>query len=200
MGDLGFSRVLAALASAMLFALPATAQSLGVQGGLSVSHLDFTPPERGTDSDPGKATGIALGAYWVLTGHDLTAQVEAVYLQRGTRERFVTRVKTGYLEIPIGARLRFNRSARASVYAMAGTSVGFVLHSSEDANRSVLRLFTDIDQDISRTDVGLFAALGVDVGPMTFNGRYVRGHRDVNARRGDAYNRSLVLLMGVRVK
>lgn len=191
-------------------ATPASAQSFGVKGGLTLANVNITDPRAlpvelqwccspwdGTRRDA--AVGVFAG---VQLDEGLELTVEALFTQRGFRigrngPSDGASLRMSYVEVPILARLMGDW-----INLFAGPMVA-VKTSASQSSANIAGGGTYLDRAALATgDLGLVVGAGLHRGRWSLDGRYVHGLRNVirNAPEGATLkHKSLMLLAGVRL-
>jgi len=184
------------LAGLLLLPAPATAQSAGIQGGITFSQFDIQTPNIGDPIPSTKnLTGGSFGAFWVLSDGLFAGQLEALYSRRGSKTAAGTSVKIDYLEFPIGTRITLSESQDGNFYLMAGAQFGFAVKRSQTSTE----VFEVIDDDVDTFDTGLFVGAGFEAQRANVNVRYYFGYRDVSDRPIELYNRGFQVMFGIKL-
>ncbi len=147
--------------------------NLGIKGGLNVYTI-----HNDNNADYDAKTGFHLG----LLGHihlsrQLAFQPELLYSAQGaefTNSGINTKVKLGYINIPLMVQYMFNNGFRLE----AGPQVGFLVNAESETNN----ISTDIGDNLNTVDF----ALGVGIGYLHpasgfgVDGRYNFGLSNIN--------------------
>ena len=100
--------------------------------------------------------------------------------------------KVDYLQIPLLLRIGTNSREHASVYAIAGPTLGILVRATENG--------TNIKSSVKRTDVGVVAGVGVSITRLLLEARYTYDLVDFNKVEqpsGAHKNRVVSFLVGV---
>jgi hypothetical protein len=179
----------------LLVMLPVTvsAQSLGVQGGVSFSTFKTDDPGITTDSVVSPTGGLFV----VFAPDTFTGRVDALYSVRGAKLATGARYQVTYLEIPTGAQFHFARRSDSDVHVFGGTSIGIKL----DATLTEGGVDLPLDDQVDDFDFGVFVGGGVTFGRLVVDGRYAHGLRNINtvANTARVKTRSFAVMFGIRL-
>lgn len=180
--------------AALLVAVPAHAQDVGIKGGANFSRFVLDPDD--PDVELKRLTGPTGGVFVIGGRGAMAVQVEALYSVRGTKAIVggaEQQIEITYLDVPL--LLRFNGApADGSVfYAVFGPTLGFRLKVKDSSNPGV-----DVDDEVEKRDVGLTFGLGVQSAHVILDARYLYGLTDINATgsMGEIKHRAFSLTLG----
>lgn len=130
-------RIVFALMTAMLLALPAAAQvRLGLRGGITVGELRFSREIIDSDNRAGFTGGLLVDVGIPVTG--LGIEVSAMYTHRNNRLTDGQRTfKRHYIDIPVYARYRMGIAGIGHVFApyiFTGPSFSILFDDSAPGN------------------------------------------------------------------
>ena len=130
-------RIVFALMTAMLLALPAAAQvRLGLRGGITVGELRFSREIIDSDNRAGFTGGLLVDVGIPVTG--LGVEVSAMYTHRNNRLTDGQRTfKRHYIDIPVYARYRMGIAGIGHVFApyiFTGPSFSILFDDSAPGN------------------------------------------------------------------
>lgn len=130
-------RIVFALMTAMLLALPAVAQvRLGLRGGITVGELRFSREIIDSDNRAGFTGGLLVDVGIPVTG--LGVEVSAMYTHRNNRLTDGQRTfKRHYIDIPVYARYRMGIAGIGHVFApyiFSGPSFSILFDDSAPGN------------------------------------------------------------------
>jgi hypothetical protein len=172
--------VTAGCLAALLVAIPAHAQDVGIKGGANFSRFVLDPED--PDTEFKRLTGPTGGVFVVGGRGAMAVQVEALYSVRGTKatvggvdEQF----EITYLDVPLLLRFNGAPSNGSVFYAVFGPTLGFRL-KVEDKNDPD----ADLEDEVEKRDLGLTFGLGVESGHIVLDARYLYGLRNIDASGG----------------
>jgi hypothetical protein len=179
----------------LLLMLPASvsAQSAGVQGGVSFATFKTDDPDVTTDSLVSPTGGLFI----VFASDSFTGRADALYSVRGAKLGSGAKYQVTYLEVPLGAQMHFARHSDSDVHIFGGTSIGFKL----DAKLSEGDIDVPIDDEVDDFDLGIFFGAGVTFGRFVVDGRYTHGVRNINtvANTASVKHRAFAVMFGFRL-
>jgi hypothetical protein len=188
-------RTIGILAAAVAFALapPATAQGLGIKGGLSWNNVSNSGVLPGAlEQHTGFAIGLGLGT----TSTPFSVGIEGLYAQRGLNSATPSEeVRFGYVDVPAYLRVAIPTSVLAP-YAFAGPQISFEVSCSVGGDAC----------GGDRQTVSYAAVLGAGIrlgnsGALSIEGRYIYGLSDLSwdtITDADSYRtRSFMILAGL---
>ena len=192
--------------------------AISIRGGVSRATMSGVPVEGAVNLDP--RIGLSLGASATIPMQDnFGLRLDGGYVQKGFSSKqgaFEANFSLDYVELSGAGVVSLTSSeSPASVYALAGPSLGF--NTKCEASDRVSGIegiegFEDLDggsasescgDDVSGIDLGITAGIGADMAiseGMTFsvNLRYTLGLTNVDkSGEDDVKNRSLTLQAGV---
>ncbi len=126
-------------------------------------------------------------------------QPEVLFSMRGTKLHFsssgvstdATRT-VDYVQVPLLLRVGNSTRDHASLYAIAGPTLGMLVRARQDG--------VDIKSDLKRTDIGMVVGAGVTLTRVLFEARYTFDLQDLNkveAPSGKHKNRVVSFLIGL---
>lgn len=184
--------------SAVLTATTASAQvGGGIKAGINLASVKGFNDATTTSS---QRTGLVAGGFMTFGLSPMIAfEPEVLFSMQGSKLHFsksgVTSdasAKLDYLQVPLLLRVGNNASDHASLYAVAGPTLGVVLRATQNG--------VDIKNDLKRMDVGVVAGVGVTLTRVLFEARYTFDLADLNkveAPTGPHKNRVISFLIGV---
>ncbi len=189
---------LAALSSA-----PAFGQGLGLgaKGGLNVATQRFEGDAPGLDPRLGIVAGV-FATMPILSWLDL--QAEGLYAMKGATldiKGAGSSVGVEYLEVPILARLTRNRGGALQYFVTGGPSIGVRLRARVRTKFGNSTEERDVGDELERLDYGAAAGGGIARGPLSLEGRYTLGLKDIDKDRSDTVkvtNRVISVALGIR--
>jgi hypothetical protein len=152
----------------------------GIRGGVIIAKQTF---EDGNLDDNAKSkfgadlaaiVNIPIGSGFFML------QPELHWLQKGSQIDDINGDDItntfNYLELPL--LLRFNFGGEAKIFAIGGPSVGYLLSGKTDGD--------DIDRDLYEdTEWGVHLGVGIGLGALEVDVRYMAGLSDISAVDGD---------------
>lgn len=202
--SIGTRPVLFALLLAL--ATPAVSQAQGgwgLKGGVTFSTIPEV--EEVLDDAPGDAsslTGLTAGLFGVV-GNSIQIQPELMVTRKGTQieNGGTVDVRMDFIEIPV--LLRLGASGREGAYVLLGPSFGFNVGATAEASSGDTTLETDIQDEVSGTEISGLVGVGAGFGGWLAELRYSFGFTDLAADGGanedeKATSRVLALLVGIR--
>ena len=205
-------------------AVPASAQTTGskvpvsfdVVGGINVSTLSLPIPlpdfeDLGLEFSVGTRVGLIAGVLMgVPAGDGITFETGGLISFKGASAA-VTIPELGaatgdisiiYLDVPAIGRFRVARTARMTVAALAGVTMGFKLSAEQSASFMGETITMPIDEGMSSVDLGFTVGGRMEIGRAIVDGRYTFGLLNVANESGPAgetiKNRVLSLMAGWR--
>ncbi|MBP8273356.1 MAG: PorT family protein [Acidobacteria bacterium] len=191
--------ILSGLAIATL--LTPTMASAQVGGGVKVGiNLSNVKGFNDDTTSSSQRTGLVAGGFMTFGLSPMLAfQPEVLFSMQGSKLHFssngvdtnATR-KVDYLQIPLLLRIGTNSREHASVYAIAGPTLGILVRATENG--------TNIKSSVKRTDVGVVAGVGVSITRLLLEARYTYDLVDFNKVEqpsGAHKNRVVSFLVGV---
>ncbi|HYN06012.1 MAG TPA: porin family protein [Vicinamibacterales bacterium] len=178
----------------VMLALPASAraQSVGVEGGLSLSTLKSQDDEADFLDRLVAPTG---GLFVVFGPNAVTGRIDVLYSVRGAKFE-LGEYRFTYLEIPVGAQIHVARTSNSDVHIFGGTSLGIKLDAklsqTNDAD-------VELDDEVEDLDLGIYIGAGVTFGRFVVNGRYTHGVRNISVGGPELKNRSFAFMVGFRL-
>jgi hypothetical protein len=176
----------------------------GLQGGVGFSSLSNlrNAIDFGGAVDINARTGVLLGPFVSFGINDTFAlQTEVLFVTRGataTDGSNELRIKLGYVDIPILARLR--PAGGKPLYVLLGPSVNFRV-SAKAVDVVPVEAEQDIKDDIRTAEFALVFAAGVSIRKCFLEGRYVAGLSNIAADpdiHATVRNRVFAILVGAR--
>ena len=146
---------------------------LGLKAGLNFANQDISV-DAAQNFDVSSKTGYHFGAYAkLMISENFGIQPEAYYSVQGSEYTFdgtASAIKSGYLQVPVLARIGFAKFFNIH----AGPQFGILLSNKDD-------ILGDIKDQTKGSDFAIAAGVGIDL-PLGLNGavRYVHGLSDVN--------------------
>ncbi len=169
----------------------ASAQIVGVEGGLSFAKLISDDPDAPALDWLKAPTG---GLFIVFGPNTVTGRVDVLYSVKGARAPFGD-YKFTYIEAPVGVQFNFARGSDSDVHVFAQTTIGFKL----DAKLDVADSDEQVDiEDVDDLDFGVTVGAGATFGRFVVNGRYTHGIRDINKLGEVVKTRSVAIMAGYR--
>jgi len=167
----------------------------GLQGGLSISSLNA--PSGFTSSNvTGFSLGIALDAG---LNENISIRPEALFTQRGTAfvsgatGSITSRYNT--IEIPVFVKVSLGEGIKPNFFA----GPNFSFNISESLTAQAGGNVGAVTFNPRTVDIGLAVGLGVDIGPIFINGRYLMGLVDVDENGASWNSRGFLLLAGIHI-
>lgn len=187
--------VLLGLVVTLALADSASAQWLGVKGGVTLSNVHFDPDE--SSLSPTGEVGYLFGGIVNFRLFGLGMQTEALYSQRRvTFEGFIEDTTT-YLEVPLLARVGVFGAGAWRGYVLGGAAFGWLLDAKEE--------FAGQSEDIKRSfeSIEFAASIGGAAewrGRWVFDFRYIYGLTDIYSGVGapSARQRAMQITAGYR--
>ena len=172
--------------------------SIGPELGVNFSKFGMDADE--TDYNTGLLAGAFL-TYSIRNTHAFTLKV--LYSQKGAADED-NNVKThlNYIEIPVMARLFFNRDGTIRPNIFAGPSFGFLSGVKVKAGDGDYENVPNIDDSYNTFDLGLGLGLGLNIkvgGEMYFilDARYTYGLTDLSKSDADINNQTVAISGGL---
>ena len=179
----------------VMLAMPtaSSAQTIGVQGGVSISTFGTEDSSVSLDSVIAPTGGVFL----VFGSGSLTGRAEAVFSIRGAKSDLGD-YKLSYLDLPVGAQFQFVRRSRSDVHVFGGASFGLKLDATLTQADDV---DVSLDDEVEDLDLGIFVGAGMTFGRFVIDGRYTHGVRNVNvdADTPAVKNRSFAIMFGIKL-
>lgn len=175
----------------LLLAVPAQAQIIGVEGGLSFANLKNNDTEEPT-LDWLKAP--TAGLFVVFGPNVVTGRVDVLYTVKGARTDFGA-YKISYLEAPVGVQVNVARGSDSDVHVFAQTTIGFKIDARIDYND------TGDDDELPEAedlDFGITIGAGATFGRFLVNGRYTHGLRDISNSGAVIKTKTVAIMAGFR--
>lgn len=183
--------------STLMFASTASAQvGVGIKAGVNLATIDGF---NDANASATQRTGVVFGGHMTFGLSPMFAfQPEVLFSMQGTKLHFTAggvssdaTTKVDYVQVPLLLRLGNSSKDHASVYAVAGPSLGFLVRASQGD--------IDIKDNLKSTDVGIVTGVGVSVTRLQFEARYTWGLMDLNKTEsgGSKQNRVLSFLVGL---
>lgn len=185
-------------------------RQFGVKAGVNAATLTSSAETQG--SYDGTRVGLTVGAFAVLplTG-PLKVQIEGLFSQKGASlaladENVTATLEFDYLDFPVLARFDGPTAGGARLHFLAGPSVSYRLAANSrlsDTGSDFAAGFVDnIEDDVSRFDLGLVVGAGAEVGRrLVVDVRYAWGLNNVfkdDLEGGDVKHRVLSVTAGIR--
>jgi Outer membrane protein beta-barrel domain len=151
-------------------------------------------------------TGLLAGAFLTYSIQDQYAlTLKALYSQKGasTEEGGVTtKTQLNYIEIPVLARIFFNREGTVRPNVFLGPSFGFLTGAKAKIEDGDYETFENYDDFYNSFDFGLSAGLGLSIkvgGEMYFvvDARYTYGLTDIAKGETKANNQAVAISAGL---
>jgi len=190
---------LSGLALAMLItpALATAQVNGGIKAGINLANVKGFNDSTAASS---QRTGLIFGGFMTFGLSPMIAfQPELLFSMQGTKLHFSDRgVETDatrtldYLQVPLLLRIGNNSSDHASVYAIAGPTVGILIRATDNG--------TNVKSSFKRSDVGVVAGVGVTLTRVLLEARYTFDLVDFNkvaTPSGSHKNRVVSFLVGV---
>jgi len=184
--------------AALLLAAPAAAQvGGGIKAGVNLAHIDGFNDSTTSSS---QRTGVIFGGFMTFGMTPIVSfEPELLFSMQGSKLHFSsgnvssdTTSKVDYVQVPLLIRVGNNGSDHASVYAIAGPSLGILLRANQNG--------VNIKSDLKKMDVGVVAGVGVTLTRVLLEARYTFDLVDLNkveAPSGAHKNRVISFLIGV---
>lgn len=175
----------------LLLAVPAQAQTVGVEGGLSFANLKNRDSEEPTLDWLKTPTA---GLFVVFGPNVVTGRVDVLYTVKGARTDFGA-YKISYLEAPVGVQFNFARGSDSDVHVFAQTTIGFKIDARIDYND------TGDDDELPEAedlDFGITLGAGATFGRFLVNGRYTHGLRDISNSGAVIKTKTVAIMAGFR--
>jgi Outer membrane protein beta-barrel domain len=196
----------------VLLASPAAAQQrqFGIKAGPSWVAVDVDDVDDEEINYKRRVVGV-FGGFVVLPLNDrVAAQIELLWSPKGGKladiEGAALKLKLGYAEVPVLARVAVTRSASGSFFIFGGVAPAFRTSAQFETSFTGGGMTSgdsiDIGADFDRFDVGIVIGAGMDIGQwIVVDGRYSWGLVDVNRNpeiTASIKNRALTFMGGVR--
>jgi hypothetical protein len=176
---------------ALLLAVPAQAQIVGVEGGLSVAKVKSDDPGQ----PPLDWLKAPTGGLFVVFGPNVvTGRVDVLYTVKGARTDFGA-YRISFVEVPVGVQFNFARGSNSDVHAFAQTTLGFKIDARIDYND------TGDDDELPEAedfDFGITVGAGATFGKFLVNGRYTHGLRDISNAAAVIKTKTAAIMVGFR--
>jgi len=186
------------LAGVLAMTIPeiASAQSIGIKGGLSYGNVSNSDLLAG---NLGARTGFAAGLA-VSSGGLLGLGVEALYTQRGVTSAAEADARSlDYLDVPLYVRVTLPTLLPVAPFAYAGPYASFELRCRSGS-------LSCIDTDRAARSFGALLGAGVRIGsrhPISLEGRFLYGFTDLHlstVTSSESYrSRTLLILLGIEL-
>ena len=176
----------------LLMPRPVEAQSVGVQGGFSLSSFKTDESVSGPLKQIVAPTG---GMFVVIAPDSFTGRVDVLYSVRGAKLDTGAKFQLTYLEFPLGAQVHFARRSNSDLHVFGGTSIAIKL----DAKITEGSVDVPIDDEIDDFDFGIFVGGGATFGRFVVDGRYTHGMRNINVVAPEVKNRAFAITFGIRL-
>jgi hypothetical protein len=176
---------------ALLLAVPAQAQTVGVEGGLSFANLKNDDSAEPTLDWLKAPTG---GLFVVFGPNVVTGRVDVLFTVKGARTDFGA-YRITYLEAPVGVQFNFARGSNSDVHVFAQTTIGFKIDARIDYND------TGDDDELPEAedlDFGITVGAGATFGEFLVNGRYTHGIRDISSAGAVIKTKTVAVMAGFR--
>ena len=184
--------------AAILAATPASAQ---VGGGLKAGiNLATLKGFNDANTSSTQRTGIVFGGFMTFGMTPMIAfEPEVLFSMQGSKLHVSSSgvssdvsKKVDYVQVPL--LLRFGTTARrsASVYAVAGPSIGILVRATDNG--------TNVKSSLKRADVGVVAGVGVTLTRLLLEARYTFDLVDLNkveSPSGPHKNRVISFIVGL---
>lgn len=184
--------------AAVLFPTTASAQTGGgIKFGVNLANVRGFNDSTTSSS---QRTGIVVGGFMTFGVSPLVSfQPELLFSMQGSKLHFSgsgvesnsTR-KLDYVQLPLLARFGNKGSDHASLYAIAGPTLGVLVRATDNG--------TNVKSSLKRTDVGVVVGAGVTLTRLMFEARYTYDLVDFNKvadPSGSHKNRVVSFLVGV---
>jgi len=183
------------LGSMLIVALTSsTAAWAQVGGGIKVG-VNLATLSGFNDASTTQRVGVMVGGFMTFGLAPMIAfEPEVLFSMQGSKLHFGTSgtivssdvtAKLDYVQVPLLLRIGNSGKAGASLYAVAGPTLGILVRNEGVADQ------------LRRTDLGVVVGAGVTVSRLLLEGRYTAGLTDFN-KGGTVYkNRVLSLLVGL---
>ena len=173
--------------------------SIGPELGVSFSKF-------GTDADTDYITGLIFGGfltYSVQNTHAFTGKI--LYYQKGARdEASNTSTRLNYIEVPLVARLFFNRSGIVRPNIFGGPSLGFLTTVKGKVGTGEFQNINEYKDSFKTFDLGIGIGLGLNIKldnlvRFIVDTRYTYGFNDVSTATSYVNNQSIAISAGLAV-
>lgn len=184
--------------AALLAATPASAQvGGGIKAGINLASVQgFNDATTSTS----QRTGLVAGGFMTFGLTPMIAfEPEILFSMQGSRLHITSSsvssdatAKIDYVQVPLLLRVGNNASDHASLYAVAGPTLGVLVRANQNG--------VDIKNDLKKMDVGVVAGVGVTLTRVLFEARYTFDLVDLNkvqAPSGPHKNRVTSFLIGL---
>lgn len=169
----------------------------GIKAGINLANVKGFNDNTASTS---QRTGLIAGGFLTFGLSPVIAfQPELLFSMQGTKLHFsnsgvdtnATR-KLDYLQLPLLLRIGTNSKDHASVYAIAGPTIGVLIRATDNG--------TNVKSSFKRSDVGVVAGVGVTLTRVLLEARYTFDLVDFNkvaTPSGSHKNRVVSFLVGV---
>ncbi|MDO8835054.1 MAG: porin family protein [Vicinamibacterales bacterium] len=193
------------LVAALLVPVSTNAQGVsgGIKGGVlfsSIPQFGDTLEEAGVGIDVSQRVGFAGGAFLTLSLlPGFAIQPEVLYVQKGTElgvdgTDFSGSVNLDYIDVPVLARLSVGAGG-ARVYFVGGPSFNFNLKAETEFNTET----DDVTDDVERYEISVVLGLGVEIGKLLVEGRWMEGLKNVSTDLDvENKSRTFAIMAGIR--
>lgn len=174
--------------------------SVGPELGLNFSK--FGKDADYTDYNAGLLAG-GFVTYSITNTYAFTAKV--LFSQKGAADNegsFDNKVHLNYVEIPVLARIFFNREGTVRPNVFLGPSFGFLNGASVKIDDGDYEKLDDYKDSYNTFDLGISAGLGVNVRVanemyLIIDARYTYGLSDVSVSNSDVNNQAVAISAGL---
>lgn len=184
-----------ALGGMLIVALTSSTSAWAQVGGGIKVGVNLATLSGFNDASTTQRVGITAGGFMTFGLAPLiTFEPEVLFSMQGSKLHFGTSgtivssdatAKLDYVQVPLLLRIGNSGKAGASLYAVAGPTLGILVRDDGVADQ------------LKSTDFGVVAGVGVTVSRLLLEGRYTAGLTDFN-KGGTVYkNRVLSLLVGL---
>lgn len=210
------SRVLSAfiLFAALLFPAHSFAQATtyGVQGGINLANVSFTPgdPTEGVPDFKNRTLGVVGGFVARDFNPKVGLQVDFLYSQKGAKASaneggipFELEVGVDYIEIPVLIRGNIAGSGGVKARVFGGPSFGFKVRDHAQISGGGVLLEDDEVAEFKSSEVGFVVGGAVEFGRVFVDVRYNWGLTNIAKDDGsgdEAKTRTLGFMLGYQFK
>lgn len=199
-----------ALLAAVAVPVAASAQEIGVKGGLNFANI------ANVDDDFPESTqrmGLIGGLYVKVPATErFSFQIEGLFSEKGlavdAQEDGIDvegDLRLRYLEVPVLGRADFGSAgSSANFYVIGGVAPAFQLNARLKIEALDQEETEDVSDDLADFDLGLVGGIGVEFGNALIEGRYTHGMRSIadndEADDDDVRNRVFSVMIGYRFR
>ena len=176
----------------------------GIKGGITFANIpDFAEVLDDDGAETSMRMGFVVGGFATKMFDDIFGlQVEGLYTQKGLKYTFDPdefEYRLDYIDIPV--LLRMQPSRTTGLYALVGPAFSFNINAEAFSEFADEEETVDIGDEVTKFEMSLVAAVGVQVQQFLIVGRYMEGltnllddpPADVSYK-----NRTFAILAGIR--